>query len=100
MAQQLGVQVKYDEQPAEQQAEKLQQAQELVVAKTLPLRVNLPKRGVHCSFAQDVQTEAQKAMTIRFDVAEAKAVGAPMAVVLGLAILWLLAAAAISHKRS
>jgi len=44
--------MQYDEQAAEQQASKVQQAQEVAVAKALPLRLNLPKRGVHYSFGQ------------------------------------------------
>jgi hypothetical protein len=55
-----------DNAAAEQQWEKLQQAQEVAVAKVRPLRVNLPTRGLRHAFTQVLQTETGKPMTISF----------------------------------
>jgi len=62
----LGVNLNYDTAAAEQQWEKLQQAQEVAVAKVRPLRVNLPTRGLRHSFAQVLQTETGKPMLVSF----------------------------------
>jgi len=88
-------QVDYDLAAAEKQAEKVQKAQEIAVAKALPLRVNLPKRGVHLAFTQVLQTELRKPLTVEFAAAEAKAISWPAALglgALGLAGLWVLVA--------
>jgi len=47
------------------QWDKLERAQQVAVAKVAPLRVNLPTRGAHYSFAQVLQTELRKSMTVR-----------------------------------
>ncbi len=62
----------FDNPAAEQQAAKLQQAQELASVRPEPLHVNLPTRGVRLAFQQVLQTEIRKPMTIRFDAASTK----------------------------
>ena len=51
---------------AVRQWSKVQAAQEITTAKTLPLRVNLPRRGAHVAFTQVLQTEVGHPMTVRF----------------------------------
>jgi autotransporter-associated beta strand protein len=70
---------------AEQQAEKVAKAQEITVAKALPLRVNLPKRGIHLGFTQTLQTDVRKPMTLQFDAAAGKDLGIMTAAGLGVA---------------
>jgi hypothetical protein len=62
----------YNNDDAEKQWAKLQQAQEIVATKVQPLRVNLPARGLRYSFTQVLQTEVNKPMTIRFEAASDK----------------------------
>jgi hypothetical protein len=84
--------VGYDAATAEAQWEKLQQAQELGVAKVRPLRVNLPTRGVRHAFTQVLQTEVDKPMTIRLLATSAKTVSWPTrlaALVGGFVLLWI-----------
>ncbi|MBI2440930.1 MAG: hypothetical protein HYV35_06110 [Lentisphaerae bacterium] len=86
---------RYDESTARQQWSKVKTAQEIVVAKALPLRVNLPKRGIHLAFGQVLQTEVNKPMSVRFYAA--KTTGLSLMSMAGLALgglvmLWLLAA--------
>ncbi|MGN6643515.1 MAG: hypothetical protein ACTHKU_11010 [Verrucomicrobiota bacterium] len=69
---------RYDTADAEQQWNKLQQAQEMVAAKVQPLRVNLPIRGVRRAFTQVLQTEVNKPMTIQLLAVSTKAVSWPM----------------------
>ena len=57
--------IRYDKAAAEAQWAKLQQAQELGVAQVQPIHVNLPTRGMRHAFTQVLQTELNKAMTIR-----------------------------------
>lgn len=86
-------QVVFDAEAAEQQAEKVAKAQEITVAKALPLRVNLPKRGIHLGFTQTLQTEVRKPMTVQFLAAESKGLGMTGSVGLTLAgfgALWAL----------
>ena len=64
----------YDNNTAERQWMKLQQAQEVVAPKVQPLRVNLPVRGRRLSFSQVLQTEIGKPMTIQLLAKNAKAV--------------------------
>ncbi len=88
-----GGQVVFDAEAAEQQAEKVAKAQEITVAKALPLRVNLPKRGIHLTFTQTLQTEIRKPMTVQFLAAESKGLGTTGTVGLTLAgfgVLWAL----------
>jgi len=100
--QQPTVQMQLEQQAAEQQAIKLQQAQEVVVAKTLPLRVNLPRRGVHYSFSQVLQTEVGKPMTIRFVAANEGAISWPIRIGLGATgflLLWLAVSGLLAHRQ-
>jgi prepilin-type processing-associated H-X9-DG protein len=75
--------LQYDEEAAEQQAGKVAKAQEITVVKAMPLRVNLPRRGVHVAFTQVLQTEVSKPMNVEFRAVEAK----------GISWLWLIALA-------
>jgi hypothetical protein len=80
---------------AEQQWEKLQAAQEVAVAKVRPLRVNLPTRGLRHAFAQVLQAEPGKPMTVSFLAENAKQVNWPKRVAAGLAgflALWVVVA--------
>ena len=86
---QLGLQ--YDSTAAEQQWVKLQQAQEMAVAKVQPLHINLPVRGLRYAFGQVLQTETGKPMTVQFLAASAKAVSWPKRVgtaLAGFLVLW------------
>jgi hypothetical protein len=56
---------------------KLQQAQEMAVAKVQPLHINLPVRGLRYAFNQVLQTETGKPMTVQFLAASAKMVSWP-----------------------
>ncbi len=81
----------YDTGAAEQQWEKLQQAQEIAVVKVRPLRVNLPTRGLRHAFAQVLQTEPGKAMTVGFTASNAKRVSWPKRIgggLFGFVVLW------------
>ena len=83
--------VNYDAAAAEQQWEKLQQAQEIAVAKVRPLRVNLPTRGLRHAFTQVLQTETGKAMTVGFGAANVKTVSWPKRIgggLFGFVALW------------
>ena len=91
--------VQYDELAAEQQWLKLQQAQEVTAARTLPLRVNLPKRGLRYAFTQVLQTEVGQTMTVRFAANNTQAMGWPLRMGLGLGgfvVVWAAEAAAAS----
>jgi hypothetical protein len=95
------VQMEYDEQAAEQQVTKVQQAQEVTVAKTLPLRVNLPKRGIHYSFSQVLQTEVGKPMSVQLSAVNDRAMSWPARIVAiaGLfASLWLVVTLALRWR--
>jgi hypothetical protein len=81
----------YDNETAEAQWTKLQQAQEIAAALVQPLRVNLPTRGLSYTFTQVLQTEVNKPLTIRLRAANAKAGNwpAPMGLSLaGFLALW------------
>ena len=85
----------YDNAAAEQQSAKLQQAQEIGAIQVQPLRVNLPIRGAFYAFAQVLQTEPGKPMTIQMQAANTKSVNWPerMLLVVGaFLILWVLVA--------
>jgi prepilin-type processing-associated H-X9-DG protein len=95
------MQVQLDEEAAEQQVTKVQQAQELSVAKTLPLRVNLPKRGIHYSFSQVLQTEIGKPMSIQFSAVNDRAMSWPKRIVSSVgifAVLWGMVTIALRRK--
>ncbi len=72
-----GTGMQYDAAAAQQQWAKLQQAQEIMIAQTRPLHVNLPVRGVHYAFTQVLQTEPDEPMTIQMQAASTRAVGWP-----------------------
>ncbi|PYI88337.1 MAG: hypothetical protein DME26_03790, partial [Verrucomicrobia bacterium] len=57
--------IQYDTAAAEAQWTKLQQAQDLAVAKVQPIRVSLPTRGLRHAFTQVLQTKEGKPLTIR-----------------------------------
>ncbi len=89
----------YDNAAAEQQSAKLQQAQEIMAAQVQPLHVNLPVRGVHYAFAEVLQTETGKPMTIQMQAANTRAVSWPMrglAVLGAFLVLWVFVAI-VSH---
>ncbi|HXA44606.1 MAG TPA: hypothetical protein VNZ25_03795, partial [Candidatus Angelobacter sp.] len=67
----------YDNAAAGEQWNKLQQAQEIAVARVLPLHVNLPVRGLCYVFSQVLQTETDKPLTIQMFAASVKAVSWP-----------------------
>ena len=76
-------------------AAKLQKAQEVTVARVQPLRANLPTRGQRHVFAQVLQTEVNKPMTIQFSAANTKAGGwfrRILYVACGFVLLWIFAA--------
>ena len=86
-----GVNLLYDNAAAGEQWQKLQQAQEIVIAKVQPLRVNLPVRGQHFTFTQVLQTEGGQPMTIRLFAASTKDVSWPVRGLTGVGaflILW------------
>jgi len=86
-----GFNLNYDTAAAEQQWEKLQQAQEVAVAKVRPLRVNLPTRGTRHSFTQVLQTETGKPMLVGFTADNTKTVSWPRRIgggMLGFGLLW------------
>ncbi len=79
----------YDNAAAELQWSKLQQAQEILAAKVQPLHANLPVRGLHYGFAQVLQTEASRPMTIELLASSTKVTHWPTRI-LTLAGLFLL----------
>lgn len=87
-----GYNVQYDTAAAEAQWTKLQQAQEVEVAKVRPLRINLPTRGLRHAFTQVLQIEAGKPMTIRMTAENTKTVswtGRLAAGAAALVVLWM-----------
>jgi prepilin-type processing-associated H-X9-DG protein len=95
------MQLQLDEEVAEQQVTKVQQAQELAVAKTLPLRVNLPKRGIHYSFGQVLQTEIGKPMSVQFSAVNDRAMSWPTRIVSSVgffAVLWVTVTIVLRRK--
>jgi hypothetical protein len=95
--------VAYDEEVAERQWNALQKAQEVTVAKVQPLRVNLPTRGLRHSFAQVLQTEINKPMTVQFRATNTQQIGWVKLIVNGIAaflVLWLFAAVVFNRRSS
>jgi hypothetical protein len=85
----------YDASVAGLQWDKLEKAQQVAVAKVAPLRVNLPTRGVRYSFAQVLQTELRKPMTVQLLAENAKVPSWTSRIglsVLGFGVLWPLVA--------
>jgi hypothetical protein len=94
---------RYDEDTAGRQWDKLQQAQEVTLAKVLPLRVNLPTHGVRYVFTQVLQTEVKAPMKVSFHVVNSRATSWPAQIGLGatgFAGLWLLVAAMFTRRHS
>jgi len=92
-----------DTDAAAKQYDKLQQAQELAVARVLPLRVNLPTHGVKHVFTQVLQTDLARPMTIRFHALNTRAIGWPIKAGLGVvafAALWLGTALTLRRRRA
>jgi hypothetical protein len=83
--------VRYDNETAEAQWSKLQQAQDLGIAAVQPIRVNLPTRGLRHAFTQVLQTEAGRPLTVRLFASNtnamswSKRVAGPVA---GFFLLW------------
>jgi hypothetical protein len=81
----------YDSAAAEQQWTKLQQAQDMAVARVQPLHINLPVRGQRFTFSQVLQTETGKPMTVQLLAASAKTVSWPQRAATagaGFLVLW------------
>jgi prepilin-type processing-associated H-X9-DG protein len=88
---------------ASQQWAKLQQAQEIAVARVQPLRLSLPTRGLRQSFTQVLQTEVAKPLTIQFSAANTQSGGLlrnTAGAALVLAILWVVVAAFVSSRKN
>ncbi len=82
---------KLDQGAAELQWEKVSQAQDIAVTKIMPLRINLPKRGLRFSFTQVLQTEIGKPMVVEFRAVNQQAsswTGRIAWGVMGLLTLW------------
>lgn len=89
----VGGGLNYDAEVAAQQWDMLCRAQEVVVAKVAPLRVNLPTRGQRLSFSQALQTEVQKPMNIQLFAVNTKTTSWPQQALwwgAGFAALWAL----------
>jgi hypothetical protein len=96
-------QVREDEDTAARQWDKLQQAQEVAVAKVLPLRVNLPTHGVRHVFTQVLQTEVKAPMKVSFDAVNTRSTSWPMRIGLsmaGFAALWLSVSMGLARQHS
>jgi hypothetical protein len=93
----------YDAIVAEKQVVELQKAQEVAVVKRSPLRVNLPTRGLRHSFAQVLQTEVSKPLTISFNAKNDRDMGWIKKGMLwsgGFLVLWIGAGLALWLKPS
>ncbi|MFA5190219.1 MAG: hypothetical protein WC740_05810, partial [Verrucomicrobiia bacterium] len=91
-----------DADAAAKQYDKLQQAQELAVARVLPLRVNLPTHGVKHVFTQVLQTDLARPMTIQFHALNTRAIGWPVKACLGVVtfgVLWLATVLTLRRRR-
>lgn len=96
-----GVSNVYDTKSAEEQVTKLQKAQEIAESQVTPLRVNLPRRGQHYTFAQALQTETDKALQLTFDATNTRAIAWPVTIALSAgAFLILWAALAMTRRRN
>src|SRR5262249_41115649 len=93
--------IRYDAAAAEAQWTKLQQAQELGMAKVQPIHVNLPTRGLRHAFSQVLQIEENKPLTIHLLAANTTMISWPGRIatsLLGFGLLWL-GVAAIANRR-
>ena len=87
--------IQYDAAAAEAQWTKLQQAQDLAVAKVQPIRVSLPTRGLRHGFTQVLQTKEGKPLTIQFMASNSRVISWPKRIagpVAGFVALWILVA--------
>jgi len=87
--------IQYDAAAAEAQWTKLQQAQDLAVAKVQPIRVSLPTRGLRHAFTQVLQTKEGKPLTIRFVAANSRVISWPKRIsgpIAGFLVLWMVVA--------
>jgi hypothetical protein len=94
--------IQYDVKVAEQQVAQVQKAQAVAVTRVTPLRVNLPTRGLRHSFAQVLQTEVNKPLTITLTAANDRQMGWFKTTALwagGFLGLWILAAAVTFARR-
>lgn len=92
-----------DNDAAAKQYDKLQQAQEMGVARVSPLRVNLPTHGVKHVFTQVLQTDLARPMTIRFDALNTRAIGWPIKAGIGVVafgVLWLATTLTMRRRRA
>ena len=92
----------YDNESAEAQWTKLQQAQEIAAGQLQPLRVNLPTRGRSYTFTQVLQTEVNRPLTIQLRAANTRTGSWPDSIGLSLAgflALWGLVAATARAAR-
>jgi hypothetical protein len=91
---------KLDQGAAELQWEKVSQAQDIAATKIMPLRINLPKRGLRFSFTQVLQTEVGKPMVVEFRAVNQQAsswTGRIAWGIMGLLIMW--AVVALTFRR-
>jgi hypothetical protein len=91
----------YDTEVAEKQVAQLQKAQQVAVARVTPLRVNLPTRGLRHSFAQVLQTEVNKPLTIIFSASNDREIGWFKKTLLwsgGFVALWIVAGLALLFR--
>ena len=87
--------IQYDAAAAEAQWTKLQQAQDLAVAKVQPIRVSLPTRGLRHGFTQVLQTKEGKPLTIQFMASNSRFITWPKRIagpVAGFLALWMVVA--------
>jgi hypothetical protein len=94
--------IAYDEAAAQAQWTKLEQAQQVGVAKVQPIHVNLPTRGLRHAFTQVLQTQTGKALTIRLFAVNANAVSWPGRIATGLGMflaLWMAMAATLRRAQ-
>lgn len=93
----------YDNAAAERQWSKLQQAQDVAVARVQPLRVNLPTVGLPYNFSQVLQTEIRAPMTISFVATNAEAPHWGRRVIwflAGLVMLWTVVGKVLASLRT
>jgi hypothetical protein len=84
------------------QWDRVQQAQELGVARVRPLHVYLPTRGLHYGFSQALQTEPGRPLTVRLRAVSTRGIGLLQGVAMaavGLIVLWVAAGMALRRAR-
>ena len=75
----------------------------MTAVKVRPLRVNLPTRGLRYSFAQVLQTEVGKPMSVQFVAANTRAINWPLRIATGAAafvLLWGIVALALKPQNA